>query len=60
MDRYSNEERQILDWCSGLANSQGFYGRLYNDLLGNREYLSHLAEQGFKDILDFVLYVEGC
>lgn len=56
----------ILEAIEGLAHSQGFYGRLYADLMelkeedpeGYEEYKNTLEEQNFKDLLDMVLYFE--
>lgn len=58
LEDYTKEELRILDWCRTLACSQGFYGRLYESLRENREYLQELASQNFTEMLDFVLYVE--
>lgn len=58
LEDYTKEELRILHWCNDLACSQGFYGRLYESLRENREYLQELANQNFGDMLDFILYVE--
>lgn len=58
LEEYTQAELRILGWCKDLACSQGFYGRLYRDLRECREYLQHLAEQNFTDMLSFILYVE--
>lgn len=55
---YTENEERILDWCASLAQSQGFYERLLSALKGDRELLHDYAEQGFNDILDFVMFVE--
>ena len=57
-DGYSKKELQILMWVHELSYSQGFYGRLEEQLKENREALKHLAKQNFKDILDMVFYLE--
>ena len=57
-DGYSKKELQILMWVHELSYSQGFYGRLEEQLKENRETLKHLANQNFKDILDMVFYLE--
>ena len=54
---------QILDTILVLARSQGFYGRLYRDIMDADEesrecFLSKLEEQNFKTTLDLVLYFE--
>ncbi len=56
----NENETKILQWCSSLSQSQGFYGRLFEYLTSDEgaEYLAHLAEQNFKEAIDFVLYVE--
>lgn len=56
-------EEQILNAIKELAQSQGFYGRLYRDLTdGSKQaeiILNTLVEQNFKDKVDLVLYIEG-
>ena len=57
---------EIMEAILGLAQSQGFYGRLYNDLVEIRDnneqawiqVVEELEGQHFKDILDMVLYFE--
>lgn len=58
LEDYTQAELKVLNWCRKLSYSQGFYGRLYESLRENREYLQHLAEQNFGGMLDFILYVE--
>lgn len=58
LEDYTQAELRVLNWCRELSYSQGFYGRLYESLRENREWLQHLAEQNFGNSLDFVLYVE--
>lgn len=41
-----------------LACSQGFYGRLYEQIKDNDEALSYLEEQNFKDPIDLILFLE--
>ena len=50
---------QILDTIRTLAFSQGFYGRLYNDIRNNDEALDYLEEQNFGDNLDLIMFLEG-
>ena len=55
---------QIIDGIEDLARSQGFYGRLLDDIfILPEEEIEKLAEeweaQNFQDILDFILYIEG-
>lgn len=57
---------QIMAAIRSLANSQGFYGRLYNELLEMQtndpdqweEVKNTLEEQNFNDSLDMVMYFE--
>ena len=50
---------EILEAISSLASSQGFYQRLYNEILNDPEYLDYLESLHFKDAVDLVLYLEG-
>ena len=74
-NNYKNEKlvqnaksfRMILETAKGLRYSQGFYSRLYNDLMENIKYnkeeLVYHLNNGklpkFKDTLDVVMYLEG-
>ena len=74
-NNYKNEKlvqnaksfRMILETAKGLRYSQGFYGRLYNniieDITYNKEglayYLNNTELPKFKDTLDVVMYLEG-
>lgn len=57
---------EIMKAILGLAHSQGFYGRLYNNLVEIRdndeeawvEVVEELEGKHFKDLLDLVLYFE--
>lgn len=57
---------QILSAIKSLAHSQGFYGRLYNDLVNIRntapelwkEVVDELEGQKFRDTVDMALYFE--
>jgi len=57
----------IIKGIKTLAQSQGFYGRVLNDLLKMKqnnpeEYnriMTELENEKFKDIVDFVLYIES-
>lgn len=57
------KREQILDTIRSLAMSQGFYGRLYNDLMSDPDYcdetMDFLEAQNFKDSLDLILCIEG-
>lgn len=58
---------QIMDSIKELANSQGFYSRLYRRLMETKKnvpeaYESYMAELGaknLKDTVDLVLYLES-
>ena len=58
---------QILQVIRELAKSQGFYGRLLENLMEMRDerpdeldnYLSLLESKNFQDTLDVVLYFES-
>lgn len=60
-----NREEIMADIRS-LANSQGFYSRLYRNLMAAKEndpesyedFMCELEEQNFKDSVDLVLYLE--
>ena len=59
--------RMILETAKGLRHSQGFYGRLYGNLMEdikyNKEelvdYLNNSELPKFKDTLDVIMYLEG-
>ena len=59
--------RMMFDTVKMLRYSQGFYSRLYNDLMENIKYnkedLSYFLNNSevpkFKDTVDVVLYLEG-
>lgn len=55
---------QILDVFRSLAQSQGFYGRLleqidYVDEEAREAFLSDLESRNFKDAVDLVMWIEG-
>lgn len=58
---------QIMEAVKQLANSQGWYSRLYSDLCKMRETeperfdiaMRLLEEQNFKDTVDLILYLES-
>lgn len=74
-NNYKNEKlvqnaksfRMILETAKGLRYSQGFYSRLYNDLMEdikyNKDNISDLLNNNelpkFKDTVDVVMYLEG-
>lgn len=53
---------EILSVLQGLAMSQGFYGKLLEQLTNGSEksenYLTTLVEQKFQSVLDLVFYLE--
>ena len=59
--------RMVFETVKGLRHSQGFYSRLYNDLMEdikyNKENISNFLNNSklpkFKDSLDVVMYLEG-
>lgn len=56
-------KEQILEWCKTLAKSQGFYGRLLEELENDSLKLNGLVEDcqvnQVKDIVDFVMFIES-
>lgn len=52
---------EILATIKMLAKSQGFYGRLYEQITtaeNKDEILQELEDQNFKDVLDLVFFFE--
>ena len=74
-NNYKNEKlvqnaksfRMVFDTVKSLRHSQGFYSRLYNDLMENIKYnkedlsdfLNNSELPKFKDTVDVVMYLEG-
>lgn len=52
-------KEQILQTIKSLAQSQGFYGRLYEQIVDNEEALEYLEKQDFKDPVDMILFLEN-
>lgn len=55
---------QILDTFRSLARSQGFYGRLLEQIDSVDEetreaFLSDLESRNFRDVVDLVMWIEG-
>ena len=55
---------QILDAFRSLAHSQGFYGRLLEQIDSvdeetREDFLSDLESRHFRDVVDLVMWVEG-
>ena len=61
------KRKEILETIRRLAESQGFYGRLYQNLVDLREeslgkydkFMEILEKENFKDSVDLILYFEG-
>lgn len=58
------DRTQILATFRSLATSQGFYGRLLNDIENAEEsarenFLTYLELQNFKDSVDLVMFMES-
>ena len=57
---------QILSTIKELANSQGFYGRMYHNIMELKQnspsdydlLVEELEGQNFKDAVDMILYFE--
>lgn len=60
------KREEILGAIKTLASSQGFYGRLYNNLMELQteditkfnEVMEELESKNFKDVVDLVMYIE--
>ena len=56
-------KEQILEWCRILSKSQGFYGRLLEELETDPITLESLIEDckanDVKDIVTFVIFIES-
>ena len=55
---------EILDAFRSLARSQGFYGRLLEQIDSVDEetrdaFLSDLESRNFRDVVDLVMWIEG-
>lgn len=58
------KREQILETIRMLAHSQGFYGRLYNNLMemdedSYEDTMTFLESQNLKDAVDLVMMLEG-
>ncbi len=57
------KKEEIIAAIKSLANSQGFYGRLYQHICDNPiesdKWLIYLEEQNFKDIVDLIIFIES-
>lgn len=52
------KRNEILSVIRNFAMSQGFYGRLYEQLVDNDEALEYLEAQNFSEPLDIVFFFE--
>lgn len=55
------KRNEILANIRMLANSQGFYGRLYRDIMkadNKEEILEYLENQNFGDVVSMVMFFE--
>lgn len=53
------DTKEIYTTIESLSKSQGFYGRLLEVINLDPKILDDLAEMGFKDEIDLILYLEG-
>ena len=53
------DKETILEALRGLAKQQGFYQRIYDEVKENEEALTMLSEQGFTDVIDMIMFLEG-
>lgn len=49
---------EIYNAIRSLASSQGFYGRLLQQIEDRPEILDILEEQNFNDVIDLIMYIE--
>ena len=63
MDKKYLSCEEILNGIKELSKSQGYYGRLYNSIMEDEEnfeeFKNWCEENKFKDIVDFILCIEG-
>lgn len=50
---------EILEAVKDLAKSQGYYGRLLQEINEDETILDTLEEQNFNDVVDMVLFLES-
>lgn len=56
---YTKGELKVIGWVHDLSFSQGFYGRLEEQLKEDRDLLRFLGNQNFNDILDMIMFLES-
>lgn len=54
----------VIDWMKSLARSQGLYGRILEAYYegtdeSRKRFINTLNGNGVKDMLDFVMFIEG-
>ena len=62
MEEIGKNGRMLFNLAKKLRNSQGFYARLYNKLVGlSAEDWENLEEElpDFNDDIDVIMYLEG-
>lgn len=52
------DKEQIYNAIKSLASSQGFYGRILDQIDDHPEILDILEAQNFTDIVDLIMYLE--
>ena len=52
------DKKEIYEAIKSLAVSQGFYGRLLEQIEDHPEILDVLEEQNFSDVINLVMYLE--
>lgn len=52
-------KEEILDVIKILANSQGFYSRLYANIKDNDKALEYLVSMDFKNPVDLIFFLEA-
>lgn len=50
---------EIIDTILSLSKSQGFYKRIYDEIINNEETLEYLECQNFKDTIDLIIFLES-
>lgn len=51
-------KQEIYNSIKSLAGSQGFYGKILDQIDDHPEILDVLEEQNFADIVDLIMYLE--
>ena len=50
---------EIIDTILSLSKSQGFYQRIYDQIIDDEETLEYLERQKFKDVIDLIMFLES-